>query len=1119
VWIERVDVRGFRGLAGEFLFSRDLTLVIGDNEAGKSSLHEALVRTLYGFSRVERRRARGTSLHERRAPWTGGPYGLVAQLRDDEHTYRVEWDFRSNRALLYDELGNDRTHELGNGRDEVGLGERFLGIDIEDFRQVCCIDQDQLFAVRQSPTLGVALQEAVATAGGGVPVEHAVERLNTFLKSIGVNTATLRPNPTGRLRALMTEQDQIRAELLAAEGLREEIERLAREAAKGRDELQSLEAEREQARQQLLAAEAEELEQRSFEALRLEGLSSDRPDGELGPPREVVEEARQARARVAELEEELEGASRAVEAAGGRVEELETRQRELTAAVDGLRAYAEVDPSVRDEVRGAWAQLELLADGGDPAGAALPGDVVQRHRELLRRVPDGLVEEVRLAQRRVEELNEEVAAAQPDADDASVRVADLEGKQRELTSAVDGLRQYARVDASVRDDVRERWAQLEVLADPEPFVEAAGFAPDPELERYRSDRDELVALAAAEGDARVGLPRWLGGLVVAAGAALAWLVSIWVGAVVVALGVALLAWKLVRRSDGGGSAATLAQRLGSYGAASIEELDSRVEAEERRRLETEAAAEAARRAREQALERRSILEAEVVALLDRVGAPPAELEQRATAYLVGVERHEELREREAVLARVERDLEEARRPLNEQRRLTQEHERAVAHLRDAYAALEVEQEDLQSAAAAFERLVGETEQARRALQQAEAAAEAGRRAREEAAERQNALEEELRALLDRVGAPAAALEQRVSAYLTGVERHEQLREQEGALARVERELEEARRPANERRRLAQEHERAERRLRDAYAAAGLDDEDLASAAEEFERLVREGERVALRLQEADNAAQALRALLGDESLEALEARAAEAKRAYDEHRQAFGDVSGTGSETPQQLSQRISELGDEVREIAANVRALETQVADREEQAGDPARLKERLAEAEATLERLNDAKEAVAVARNVLKDAAEELSREFAPHLNAALERNLSRITGGRYATAVVNGQLEVQVEIRDSGELKPADELSRATKDQLFLVERLEIARLLAPTKGIAPLLLDDPFAHYDRTRLRRGLEVVSEVAQERQVIVFSEDRELIEPARELCPSCAVIELPPPKTYLEGA
>ncbi len=179
---------------------------------------------------------------------------------------------------------------------------------------------------------------------------------------------------------------------------------------------------------------------------------------------------------------------------------------------------------------------------------------------------------------------------------------------------------------------------------------------------------------------------------------------------------------------------------------------------------------------------------------------------------------------------------------------------------------------------------------------------------------------------------------------------------------------------------------------------------------------------------------------------------------------------------------------------------------------GDPAALKEQIAVLEEQIERIEEAKEAVSIARESLGEAADELKREFAPHLNEALRRDLERITGGRYSEAVVDGDLAVQVVVPETGQLKPADELSRATKDQLFLIERLEIARLLAPTKGTSPLLLDDPFAHYDRGRLEQALELIGEAAQERQIIVFSEDAMLAELARQVCGSCAIIELEPP-------
>ena len=98
------------------------------------------------------------------------------------------------------------------------------------------------------------------------------------------------------------------------------------------------------------------------------------------------------------------------------------------------------------------------------------------------------------------------------------------------------------------------------------------------------------------------------------------------------------------------------------------------------------------------------------------------------------------------------------------------------------------------------------------------------------------------------------------------------------------------------------------------------------------------------------------------------------------------------------------------------------------------------------------------------------------------------------------------------ETGQVVSADDLSRATKDQIFLVQRLEIARLLAPTKGAAPLFLDDPFAHYDESRLGYGLEILAETAEARQVILFSDDPAIASLAAELNVECTTIELDAP-------
>jgi DNA repair protein SbcC/Rad50 len=855
VWIERLEIEGFRSLAGTYEFSQGLTVVVGDNESGKSSLHDALVRTLFGYSKTERRRSRGSSPLERRAPWDGSPYRLVGIVHKDDRRFRIEWDFAAHRVRLLDELGHDISASILAKGDDVELGDYLLGIDLDDFHQVCCIDQEGLLAVRHSPSLGVALQEAVANIAGETPVEDALASLNDFLRNVvGARVDNLNPSPKGRLAYLGRQRDDLKTQLEAAEKARDELVAISRDLGKAREEHDALLAEHEGMKQHQLLVELRRLEEQVAEARRLDAAARDRPEG----------------------------------------------------------------------------------------GHHLSGEAV----DAVKAARDGL-----------SELNDQVARVEAEAEAVAGTVSRLESEQRELIAAVDGLSPYSGIDVSAREQVHTASVQLASLESPETIAPADVHARDPMLARYRAERESLRGLVAERAPSKA--QRFL-----------------WVALVILTAGIAWSIRWLVGRLRGA-RPGSLEERLASYDGASLDELEARAAEEDSRIAVAEGVVAAFAESKAAAETQRRDLVAQLDAALDAVKASPAPLDERVRAYLVAVEQHNERTEKEAALGRIQQRLASARRP----------------------------QDDLE--------------------------------------------------------------------------------------------------------RLRRDMSRAEHRLRDAYQTLRIDSDDLESAEREFDAALRLAEAEKDREHNAESAATALRSILGGDSMETLSTRAAEAERLFNAHHGIHGDLVGG---LVADVEERPADLDAPVRAHVQRVTELETRAKQLEEEAGDPAALKEKLAQIEAQIDRLNEAKSAVAIARDVLNASAAELRREFAPHLNAALKRNLSRITNGRYAEAMVNAELMVQVVVPETGKLQPADELSRATKDQLFLVQRLEIARLLAPTKGKAPLLLDDPFAHYDRERSRRGLEVVAEATEERQIIVFSEDPELADLAREACSACHVIELAPP-------
>ena len=58
----------------------------------------------------------------------------------------------------------------------------------------------------------------------------------------------------------------------------------------------------------------------------------------------------------------------------------------------------------------------------------------------------------------------------------------------------------------------------------------------------------------------------------------------------------------------------------------------------------------------------------------------------------------------------------------------------------------------------------------------------------------------------------------------------------------------------------------------------------------------------------------------------------------------------------------------------------------------------------------------------------------------------------------------------------------------DQLYLAVRLAVCDLVLPAPQSAPLILDDALATFDDRRMAAALEVLLELSQRRQILLFT-------------------------------
>ncbi len=147
--------------------------------------------------------------------------------------------------------------------------------------------------------------------------------------------------------------------------------------------------------------------------------------------------------------------------------------------------------------------------------------------------------------------------------------------------------------------------------------------------------------------------------------------------------------------------------------------------------------------------------------------------------------------------------------------------------------------------------------------------------------------------------------------------------------------------------------------------------------------------------------------------------------------------------------------------------------------------LKEQLDALNRRIGKLEDYYRALELAQEVLHQATSALQRRFAPRISKQAQDYFSRLTGGRYQRITLSDDLSLHASAENEDIMRSAQWRSDGTVDQLYLSLRLAVAGELTPD---APLVLDDALLRFDDDRLAAAIAVLKEIAQEKQVILFS-------------------------------
>lgn len=167
-------------------------------------------------------------------------------------------------------------------------------------------------------------------------------------------------------------------------------------------------------------------------------------------------------------------------------------------------------------------------------------------------------------------------------------------------------------------------------------------------------------------------------------------------------------------------------------------------------------------------------------------------------------------------------------------------------------------------------------------------------------------------------------------------------------------------------------------------------------------------------------------------------------------------------------------------------------LADLPNVAEEPLRLTAEIERLEAEIERLAGDRDAFRLAWTTLSECKDEFLEVITQRLSRRIGHVFEEMTGGRYhAVRIDPSTLELAVDGVEKRHV-PAESLSRGTRDQLYFALRVGLLEELAADRAL-PIVLDDPFLHFDRQRLARVEETLEGLGRTHQILLFTHDTRL--------------------------
>lgn len=170
-------------------------------------------------------------------------------------------------------------------------------------------------------------------------------------------------------------------------------------------------------------------------------------------------------------------------------------------------------------------------------------------------------------------------------------------------------------------------------------------------------------------------------------------------------------------------------------------------------------------------------------------------------------------------------------------------------------------------------------------------------------------------------------------------------------------------------------------------------------------------------------------------------------------------------------------------ELATEIKGLESKMAYEVKITDIPADIETELMAVENEIKECTRRLEAIEMAEQAICEASENFRLGFTPMLSKRVDEIIGILTDDKYGGVKISEDYRIRV-LAESG-LYDAEYFSKGTYEQLYFALRISVAELICKN---LPMFFDDILMVYDNERTIAALNLLKEITQQRQAVVFT-------------------------------